>query len=148
MGGGGLHEENLIYYGHGHEYQFRERIGEYRKSHPNGPFTYSLWSSIPDDPVEYSRWARYLSLYRPMVTENSVAYFELRECANILSQLPENIYASMFVNEKKYLVLSNFSNSPYELKLRENWTDRVEKLSGTTFTIQPKAMIFLVQDNQ
>ena len=148
MGGGGLHEENLIYYGHGHEYQFRERIGEYRKAHPNGPYTYSLWSSIPDDPVEFSRWARYLSLYRPMVTENSIAYIELRECANILSPLSKDIYASMFVNEKKYLVVSNLSETPYELQLRENWTDKVAKLSSTTFAIQPKTIIFLEQDKQ
>ena len=52
----------------------------------------------------------------------------------------------MFVNEKKYLVLSNFSDSPYELKLRENWTDRVSGIASTTFTIQSKNMIFLQQN--
>ncbi len=147
MGGGGLHEKDLIYYSKTGEYNFRERIGEHRRAHPNGPYTYSLWSSIPDDPGEFSRWSHYLKLYRPMVTENSIAYIELRECANILSPLPENIYASMFVNAKKYLVLSNLSEAPYNLQLRENWTNRGTQHSSTDFTIQPKTMIFLQQDN-
>ena len=52
-----------------------------------------------------------------MVTENSLAYIELRDCAEILSPIENDVYASMFVNEDVYLVLSNLTGKPYELKL-------------------------------
>ncbi len=144
----GLHED-IPYYkrdgslGKGIEYLFREAVGEHRKAHPNGPFTYSLWSSIPDDPEEYPRWCRYLKLYRPMVTRDTLAYIELRECASILSPLPERVFASMFVNERTYLVVSNITENDYELVLRDEWIDRVTGGKGRAFTVKPRRIVFL-----
>ncbi|MBQ6845524.1 MAG: hypothetical protein IJO61_00190 [Oscillospiraceae bacterium] len=137
--------EDIDYVTDSIDHQHKLKIRDYMEKHPDGPYIYSLWSAIPDDVEEYPRWARYLALYRPMVEENSVAYIELRECDEILSELPKNIYASMFVNEEKYLVVSNLTETEYTLELRSIWVDRVSKEEKKTFTIRPKEMIFLVK---
>ena len=125
------------------EYALYKRIAEHMKAHPEGPYIYSLWSSVPDDPGEYDCWCKYLSLYRPMVEENSVAYIELRDCRDILSPLPENIYASMFVNEDKYLVVSNLTQERYELCLRDTWVERITGEKNRVFYIESGKIIFL-----
>lgn len=124
------------------------KIREYMKEHPNGPFAYSLWSSIPDDVEDYPRWCRYLALYKPMVAQNSVVYMELRECADILSVLPEHVYASMFVNEEKYMVVSNLTDADYELYMRGRWIDRENKTVGGRFVIKPGTILFLAEDKR
>jgi len=132
----------IAYYG-GDEQEFYRQVGEYMDKHPNGPYVYSLWSSIPDDPQEHDIWAKYSALYRPMVTENSIAYIELRSCDAILSPLPQEVYASMFVNEETYLVVSNLTDAPYELVLRDKWRDRVTGEIADTFTVGKEKLLFL-----
>jgi hypothetical protein len=142
--------ENIPYYGNengpGVEYAFNQRVAEYMEAHPNGPYVYSLWSSIPDDPQDYPLWCKYLALYKPMVEENSLVYVELRDCAEILSPLPEKIFATMYVNEEKYLVVSNFTDSDYTLVLRDTWTDRIAGILGKSFEIKRNEMLLLKKD--
>jgi len=132
---------NVTYYG-GIEQEFYKAIGEYMEEHPEGPYVYSLWSSIPDDVTEWDVWEKYFKLYQPMVTENSLAYIELRECEEILSELKTDVYASMFVNEETYLVVSNQGKGAYELKLKEKWEDRVTGEVSDTFVIDSGKMCF------
>ena len=138
-------EEDIKYIVDSMDHQHKLKIREYMKNNPNGPYVYSLWSSIPDDIDEYPRWCKYLKLYKPMVEENSVAYIELRECDEILSHLHENIYASMFVNEEKYLVVSNMTSEDYALDLRGMWKDRVSQNISRSFKIKPKEILFLMK---
>ena len=78
-----------------------------------------------------------------MVAENSVVYVELRESDAILSPLPQEVYASMFVNEEIYLAVSNFEGMPYELKLADTWRDRVTGKVASTFTVPVGKILFL-----
>jgi len=134
----------VTYYG-GEEYEFYKEVGEYMDEHPDGPYVYSLWSSIPDDVDEFDIWAKYFALYKPMVEESSVAYIELRECDEIKSEIPEKVYASMFVNEEMYLVVSNLGDEDYELKLDGSWQDRVSGEVGDTFVVEPSKIRFFVK---
>ena len=118
-------------------------IHEYMKEHPNGPYVYSLWSSIPDAPENLDVWSHYLALYRPMVEENSLVYVELTECADVLSPIESGVYASMFVNEEKYLTVSNFTGKPYELRLSGTWENRESAERSTSFTVPNGRIIFL-----
>jgi len=138
---------NVTYYG-GDEQAFYEAVGNYMDQHPNGPYVYSLWSSIPDDPTEFDTWRRYFALYSPMVTENSLAYIELRDCDAIRSALPEAVYASMFVNEETYLVLSNLTGSPYRLELEGLWQDRVTGKTENTFQVEHEKLLFLIKSKE
>lgn len=125
------------------EFYFNKAIGEYVKEHPEGPFTYSLWGAIPDDVTEFSIWSEYLKLYAPMVEAATQAYIELKECTDILSPIHEKIYASMFVNEELYLVVSNFTDTDYELKLTESWLDRRTGIASDTHLIKSGTILFL-----
>ena len=137
---------NVTYYGdkgEGSMYNFFCRARKYAEEHPNGPHIYSEWSSIPPTADEYPIWCKYLTLYQPMVEENSLAYIELRECADILSHIPNDVYVSMFVNENRYLVISNFTGADYELKLTDKWTNRETDVVSDTFTVKNESIIFL-----
>ena len=51
----------------------------------------------------------------------------------------------MFVNEEKYLVVSNFSDKDYTLDLRDEWSDRVSGKIGKSFLIKQKEILFLIK---
>lgn len=140
-------EPDIEYYFNGdtEEATMSAKIREYMKEHPDGPYVYSLWSSIPDDPDEYTRWSKYLALYKPMVTQSSIAYIELRESAAICSVLPDDVYVSMFVNENMYLVASNLTDEEYSLVLRDEWKDRQSDLRSRSFVIKPGEILFLIK---
>ena len=135
------------YTGPGSEYDFNRRVKEYVKEHPDGPHIYSLWSAIPDDVEEFPRWTRYMKLYRPMVAENSLAYVEIRQSDCILSPIPDKVFISMFVNEEKYLVVSNFTGAPYTLDLQGEWINRQTDEKGSHFTVPNERLLFLVKSH-
>ena len=135
---------NVTYYG-GDEQEFYAAVGEYMKDHPDGPYVYSLWSSIPDDPTEFEVWSYYMKLYAPMTTENSIAFCEIKKSDDIVSDIPENVFASMFVNEETYLVVSNLTGSDYTLKLSSEWTDRESGTTSDTFEIKNNTIVFFIK---
>ncbi len=124
-------------------YKHRELVLAYVAEHPDGPYVYSHWSSVPDDVEEYPRWCRFFKLYAPMVEENTVAYIELRESEDILSPIPEKVFASMFVGNETYLVVSNLTNEDYPLILKDEWIDRVNDKCGKQFILPPTSILFL-----
>lgn len=128
------------------DYGHWSRVKEYYAEHPEGPHCYSLWSSVPDNPRDYENFCKYLALYQPMVAEDSVAYIELRDSAEILSPLPENVFASMFVNEEKYMVVSNLTEKDYTLELRNLWKNRETGACAKRFTLKPTTILFLVKE--
>lgn len=132
----------VTYYG-GDEQEFFKNVKEYMKTHKNGPFVYSLWSSIPDDPTEFDVWSKYLALYKPMVSENSLAYIDVKSSDFFKEDIAQDVYASVFVNEEIYLVVSNLSQNNYVLKLNDAWVDRQTNKSAHEFELAPEQMIFL-----
>ena len=126
---------------------FEQEVYEYMQTHPEGPYVYSLWSSIPDDITEFDTWAKYLSLYKPMVTQSSVCYVEVRESEEILSKIPQDVYASLFVNEEMYFAISNLGEEPCEITFKSTWLDREKGSVGKTFTIPNGEMIFLIKQD-
>ena len=123
-----------------------DEVRKYYQSHPDGPYTYSEWSSIPDDPMEYRRSADYLKLYKPMVTDGSVLRMEIRESDLVKSPIPEDVYISMFTNEEQYLVVGNVSGEPYTLALDGRWKDRQSGKTGREFTVENNRLLFLIQE--
>ena len=124
---------------------YAQKIQAYMKENPDGPFVYSLWSSIPDDPDEYDRWSKYLALYRPMVKESSVSYIEIKDCDAVLSDIPSDIIVSQFINDETYMVVSNLSKKDYTLDLKNEWTDRQSGERKLSYTIKPGTILFLIK---
>ena len=112
------------------------------KEHP-GEYTYSEWSEIPDDPKEFDRCSHYLALYKPMVTDGSIARMEVRNCDFITSPIPEKVYISLFTNEEQYMVVSNLTDAPYEVTLAEPWANRETGEEGTSFCVPVGKILFL-----
>lgn len=141
--GENLNLHGVIYFG-GSEERFYREVYEWNLKNPNGPFVHSLWSTIPEDTNEIPVWEKYSKLYKPMVEENSVVYMELSECSEILSPIGGRIVASMFVNEEKYLVVSNLTEKPYELRLKNKWKNRENGFVSDCFTVESGKILFLV----
>ena len=124
-------------------YHYFEKVRDFADAHPNGPYVYSEWSQIPDDVEDYPRWCRYLELYKEMTEDETIAFMEIRESGEILSEIPENVFITEFVNENRYMVVSNLTDKPYEIALSEPWKNRVSQEEKERFTVPPKRMIFL-----
>lgn len=101
-----------------------DKVKKWYDSHPDGPHVYSEWSSIPDDPEMREKWFYYLELYRPMVQSGSRAYIDLRDSNIIKGRLPEGAHATLYVNEEKYLCVSNLAHTEARITLAEPWRDR------------------------
>ena len=124
-------------------YHYFKRVREFAQAHPDGPYVYSEWSQIPDDTEDYPRWCRYLDLYKPMVEEQSVVHMEIRDTAMVKSAIPDEVYFSLFTNEKQYLAVSNMTDAPYMIELRDIWKDRCGGEQSSRFEIPPKRLLFL-----
>lgn len=129
-----------------HLYQYFRQVHDYAKAHPSGPYVYSEWSSIPDDPENYPRFCHYLALYKPMVAQDSLAQIEIRDSADILSPIPQDVLISAFTGEGRYMVVSNLTDAPYTLLLKERWQDRESGMTSTCFTIPPRRILFLQKE--
>jgi len=91
------------------------------------------------------QWKLYRKLYASMVEENTLSYLDLKESTEILSALPEGVHVSMFVNDVKYLAVSNLSDKAFALELQDNWTDRISGASAAAFTLAPGTLLLLEQ---
>ncbi len=142
--GNNLDIPGVKYWG-GNEQEFYARVKKYNDENPNGGKVYSLWSAIPDDPKEFPAHLHYLRLYHPMVTEGSVVYMEISDCAWVKSPIKDSLIVSMFVNEEIYLTLSNFADQPETVTLEGLWKDRETGELASAFTVGCDQIKFLVK---
>lgn len=122
---------------------FYRRVAEYHKNHPDGPYVYSDWSSIPDDVDQRQKWADYLKLYQPMVTEDSVCFLDLSESTITLNDIPADVHMSLFLNEEKYICMSNLGDTAQTVILAEPWLNRETNAIVHEVTLQPDEVCFL-----
>lgn len=119
------------------------RLGEHFKNFPDGPYCYSEWSSIPDDPGFRDRWAEYLALYKPMVKENSLCYIDIKESTLTTENVPADVHMSLFINDEKYICISNIGEKAETVVFTEEWIDRRTNKPVRELTIQPDTLYFL-----
>ena len=102
-----------------------KKMRQWYREHPEGPYTYSEWSDIPDNVEDREKWFRYLDLYRPMVSEGTVAHIDMKEQTLTRVPLPEGVHATLFVNEACYLCISNVGERDVTVELCDTWIDRI-----------------------
>ena len=90
-------------------------------------------------------WQKYRALYAPMIQDVTLAYLDLQDCSDIVSPLTEGVHGSMFINDVKYLAVSNLSDKPYTLELKEPWTDRDTNVNAKVFAVQPGQLLLLAK---
>lgn len=140
--GENLELPGVTYYG-GVEQRFYEQVRGYMRENPQGPYVYSLWSSIPDDPQDVERWTHYFSLYRPMVTEGSRVWIDVKESDLLAEPQPPQSCLSLFANEKTYLTLSNYGEERCRFVLSDLWKDMETGETGTAFSVLSNGIRFL-----
>jgi hypothetical protein len=86
-------------------------IWKHYQAHPNGPFSYGWWDSVPGRPAARPTHARWLKQYRPLVEEGTWAWLEIREASLFAGALPKEIIASVFANRDLHVVLANYGRN-------------------------------------
>lgn len=97
-------------------------IWKYYQAHPNGPYSYGWWDSVPGRPEARSTHARWLKEYLPMVEEGTWAWLEISESDFFPRPLPENVVASAFANRDLYLVLANYGHEDLEVETSQAYS--------------------------
>ncbi len=134
---------DYIYNPQNDEKKHFDNVKKWYDAHPQGPYVYSEWSSIPDNPRMREKWFTYLDLYKPMVEENSIVYIDIKENQMLCHSLPETVHMSLFVNEKCYLCISNLGDKPENIFLVEAWMDRRTNQILRQLTVEPGEIKFL-----
>ncbi len=101
-----------------------DKVKKWYESHPKGPHVYSEWSAIPDDTVMRDKWLEYLSLYRPMVKDGGTAFINVEGGRLLNGEKADDIIISLFVNDEKYLTVTNLGKTERTVDLSSSWVDR------------------------
>lgn len=86
------------------------------QAHPQGPFSYGWWDSVPGRPEARPTHARWLKQYLPMVEEGTWAWLEIGQSDLFRQALPTDLVASAFANRELYLVLANYAQQPAQVE--------------------------------
>jgi len=117
------------------------RVWRYVQENPGVPtYMYGWWDSFPGRPEGRSRWLHHFDLYRPMVKPGSRVWLEIRANSLFLSEIPDEVTASLFVNEDIYLVLANYRESPVDIVSHWRWRDRETNQIGETLSLMPRTL--------
>ena len=120
-------------------------VKEYMKTHPDGPYVYSLWSDIPDDVESRERWFDYLALYKPMTQRDTTCYLGIKESTLTKEDVPDGINMSLFAGDELYLCISNTSEKEQTIVFTDLWTDRKTNEKVNSLTLKPYDLYFLIK---
>jgi len=91
-------------------------IWKYYQEHPQGPYSYGWWDSVPGRPESRPTHTRWLKRYLPMVEEGTWAWIEVRDSNLFKRACPPAVVASVFANLELYLVLANYGHQAAEIE--------------------------------
>ena len=122
----------------------REAWEQYQ-AHPDGPYSYSAWDSIPGRPETRPTHRRWLEQYLPLVEEGTWAWLEIRDSGLFAEPLPPGVVASVFANRDVYLVLANYGQSPVDVATRDTYaaTGTPTGAPQSRWTLAPRSMEIL-----
>ena len=107
-------------------------IWRHYQTHPQGPFSYGWWDSVPGRPEARPTHARWLKQYRPLVEEGTWAWLEVSDSSLFARPLPRDVVASVFANRDLYLVLANYSHSPATIQSNAQYAQFAPQAAGPT----------------
>jgi hypothetical protein len=120
------------------------QIWKYYQAHPDGPYSYGWWDSVPGRPEARQTHAKWLAPYANMVEEGTWAWIEIKETQFIRGLLPNDVTASAFANRHLYLVLANYGEKTVTLETAQRFTDTLkEELGGTSWELAPRSLRIL-----
>ncbi len=123
--------------------EFFANVGEWHKAHPDGPYVYSEWSSIPDNIKNRELWAKYLKLYKPMVEENNIVHLNVLDSTLTKEKLPKDVYFSLFTGVEQYICISNIGETEQKVAFNDKWQDCESGEIMTEITLAPNKVRFI-----
>jgi hypothetical protein len=118
-------------------------IWKYYQSHPNGPYSYGWWDSVPGRPQARNTHAEWLKQYLPMVEEGSWAWIEIKDSALFSQTLPEHVVASVFGNREVWLVLANYGRSAVEIRTAAPYTSKPSSIVKNAWQLAGRSLLIL-----
>lgn len=127
------------------ERSFYRRAWEYYQAHPNGPYIYGGWDSIPPNPETRPIHARWLKQYLPLTADGTWAFLEIGDSKLFAAPLPKGVVASAFANRDLYLVVANYGPTPIELATTANYLSADQTVPTTTnrWSLPPRSVRIL-----
>ncbi len=118
---------------------------KYYQEHPNGPYNYGGWDSIPGRPEARKIHAEWLKVYAPMVEEGTWAWLQVKETQLIHGVLPQDVVASVFANHDIYLVLANYGKVSVKIDTAHSYVSPREpgRVAGTHWELEPRTLQIL-----
>ena len=123
--------------------QHMRTVWRHVQDHPEAPPMYGWWDSFPGRQEGRARWLHHLDLYRPMVSAGSRVWLDIRETSLAATAIPEQVTASLFVNDDIYLVLANYGDSCVALASPREWTDRETGETGRVLELESGTLRYL-----
>ncbi len=120
-------------------------IWRHYQAHPEGPFSYGWWDSVPGRPEARPTHARWLRQYLPLVDEGTRTYLGIAESDLFAAPLPAGVVASAFANRDLHVVLANYNRSAVECPTREDYLNAAEASSAPAkvWKLAPRSLIVL-----
>lgn len=120
-------------------------IRRHHQTHPEGPYTYSIWDSFPGRPAARQIHARWLARYKPLVEEGTWAWLEVGGSSLFAEKPPQDVVASAFANRELHLVLANYGHQPVQITTADGYvsTDAPSAPTARQWRIAPRSLLIL-----
>ncbi|MBN1342586.1 MAG: hypothetical protein JXQ73_07900 [Phycisphaerae bacterium] len=118
---------------------------KFYQEHPNGPYTYGGWDSVPSRPETRPTHAKWLRRYLPMVEEGTWAWLEIGESSLFAGPTPKDVVASAFANRDLYLVLANYGHTPADVETADDYVsvEPAGAVSQRRWKLGPRSLCIL-----
>jgi len=115
---------------------------EYYQKHPDGPYTYGGWDSVPERPETRPAHARWLKQYLPLVEAGTWAWLEVADSTLVDGPVPDGVVLSVFANRDLSLVLANYNRSPASVTTAGEYlaADDPARRPTRQWTLPPRSM--------
>ena len=120
-------------------------IWNYYQAHPDGPYSYGWWDSVPGRPEARAVHTKWLRQYAPMVEEGTWVWMEMRETTLVRGRLPKDVVATAYANRHLYLVLANYGKQEVAIETAYDFsaTQQHEESTGTNWKLGPRSLLIL-----
>ena len=120
-------------------------VWKYYQEHPEGPYNYGGWDSLPGRPGARKIHADWLKLYAPMVEEGTWAWLQISETQLIHGRLPHGLAASVFANREIYLVLANYGKTRVNIDTTHSYVSPryPDQAADTHWELEPRSLLIL-----
>ncbi len=122
-------------------------IWQHYQTNPDGPYTYSIWDSVPGNAAIRPLHARRLQQYLPMVEEGTWAWLEIGDSDFFSEPLPGNVVASAFANRQLHLVVANYGKDAATFQTTDTYVPVDDPTSTATnrWTLNGRSLRILLR---